>query len=117
MKRKLYAKYNKRSKLIEFIFVGVNDDEAQYNFELANLKAEEENPFYDSRDYALIALGVLNMEGNPVEVGIMYDYKDDFNVIFDNIEDGKKPKFNQRYFEKMDVSKEKEERIRKNSKI
>ena len=117
MKRKLYAKYNKRSKMIEFVFLAVNDDEAMYSYELANIKAEDENPFYNANDYKLICLGVIKMEGEAKEVGIIYDYKDDFNVVFDEIEDGKKPKHNQRYFDKMNVSKEKEEKIKERAQI
>lgn len=115
MKRKLYAKYNRRSKLIEFTFIGVNDDEAIYNYTMANMKAENENPFYNSEDYRLICLGVLNMEGEAKDVGIIYDYKDDFNVVFDEIEDGKKPKYNQSYFENIQAKKEREKEIIDNS--
>lgn len=111
MKRKLYAKYNRRSKLIEFVFIGVNDNEAVYNYSMANMKAEKENPFYNSEDYRLICLGVLNMEGEPKDVGIIYDYKDDFNVVFDEIEDGQKPKYNQSYFEDIQAKKEREKEI------
>lgn len=111
MKRKLYAKYNRRSKMIEFVFIGVNDDEAIYNYSMANIKAEKENPFYNEEDYRLICLGVINMEGETKEVGIMYEYANDFNVVFDEIEDGKKPKYNQQYFKDMSVSKEREQEI------
>ena len=117
MKRKLYAKYNKRSKMIEFVFIGVNDDEAIYNYSLANLKAEKENPFYQSEDYHLICLGVLNMEGEAEEVGIIYDYKNDFNVVFDKIKDYQLPKYNEEYFRSMKVSEERAEEIKESAKI
>lgn len=115
MKRKLYAKYNRRSKLIEFVFVDVNDDNAIYNYELANIKAAKENPFYNSDDYRLICLGVLNMEGEAKEVGIIYDYKDDFNVVFDEIEDGQKPKYNEQSFRNIQAEKDREQDIIKAS--
>lgn len=111
MKRKIYAKYNCRSKLIEFTFIDVNDDEAVYKYEQANIKAEEENPFYRSEDYKLICLGVLKMEGEPNEVGIIYDYAKDFPCVFGEIADFQKPKYNSRFFEKMKVSEEKEKEI------
>lgn len=117
MKRKLYAKYNKRAKMIEFVFVDINDDSAIYNYEMANLKAEKENPFYNSNDYALICLGVLNMEGETKEVGIIYDYKEDFNVVFDEIKDFQKPKFNENYFKEMKTTEENEKRIKENAGI
>ena len=112
MKRKLYAKYNNRTQMIEFIFVEVNDDEAIYKFCQANMQAEEQNRFYNSDDYTLICLGVLNMEGSKEEVGIIYDYKDDFNVVFGEIKDWQKPKYNESYFKNMNISeKEKQEEI------
>lgn len=117
MKRKLYAKYNKRSRMIEFVFIGVNDDEAIYNYSLANLKAEKENPFYQSDDYHLICLGVIKMEGEAEEVGIIYDYKNDFNVVFDKIKDYQMPKYNETYFQSMKASEEREKEIEKESKI
>ena len=107
MKRKIYAKYNNRAKMIEFIFIDVNDDEAIYKFEKANIEAEEKNKYYNREDYTLIAIGVLNMEGSKEEVGIIYDYKDDFNYIFDEVKDEQKPKYNQTYFENMQVWDEK----------
>lgn len=113
MKRKLYAKYNKRSKMIEFTFIDVNDDQAIFKYEQANDKAEEENKYYNREDYYLICLGVLNMEGEPEEVGIIYDYKEDFNVVFDKIKDEQKPKYNQKYFEDMRVDKKREEEIKR----
>lgn len=113
MKRKLYAKYNKRSRLIEMTFIDINDDEAMYKFQIANEKAEEDNPYYNREDYLLICLGVIQMEGKSEEVGIIYDYKDDFPFIFGEVKDNQKPKYNQKYFEKMQVSKEKEEQIMK----
>lgn len=117
MKRKLYAKYNNRTQMIEFIFIEVNDDEAIYKFCQANMQAEEQNPFYNSNDYTLICLGVLNMEGKKDEVGIIYDYKDDFNVIFGEIKDYQKPKYNETYFKNINVNdKERQEKIIQNSK-
>ena len=112
MKRKLYAKYNKRAKQIEFVFVDINDDEALFKYHQANEEAELKNKYYRSEDYYLICLGVLNMEGEAKEVGIIYDYKKDFPFIFDSAEDNIKPKYNSRYFESMKVDKEKEEEIK-----
>lgn len=106
MKRKLYAKYNNRSKLIEFTFIGVNDEEAQYNYALANMKAEEENPFYNSSDYKLMCLGVIEMEGEAKNIGIRYDYAKDYPTIFGEIADGIKPKHNQAYFKNMKIKDE-----------
>ena len=83
MKRKLYAKYNKRARQIEFVFVDINDDEALFKYHQANEEAESKNKYYRSEDYSLICLGVLNMEGEQKEVGIIYDYKKDFPFIFD----------------------------------
>lgn len=103
MKRKLYAKYNKRTQMIEFVFIDVNDEQAEYNFALANLKATETNNFYNENDYYLICLGVINMEGTEDEVGIIYEYKDDFNVVFGKIKDGQKPKYNTDYFKDIQV--------------
>lgn len=118
MKRKLYAKYNKRSRLIEFVFIDINDDEACYKFEKANIEAEEQNKFYNSDDYKLICLGVLEMEGESDKVGIIYDYKNDFPVIFDEIKDGQKPKYNETYLKNISVNdKEKIEEIKRRSKI
>lgn len=118
MKRKLYAKYNKRSRLIEFVFIDINDDEACYKFEKANIEAEEQNKFYNSDDYKLICLGVLEMEGESSEVGIIYDYKDDFPVIFDEIKDGQKPKYNETYLKNISINdKEKIEEIKRRAKI
>ena len=112
MKRKLYAKYNNRTKMIEFIFIEVNDDEAIYKFCQANMQAESQNPFYNADDYTLICLGVLNMEGDKKEVGIIYDYKDDFNVVFGEIQDYQKPKYNEAYFKNINVSdKEKQDKL------
>lgn len=118
MRRKLYAKYNKRSKMIEFVFIDVNDDEACYKFEKANLEAEEQNRFYNSEDYKLICLGVLNMEGESQEVGIIYDYKEDFPFVFDEIKDGQKPKYNETYLKNISVNdKEKAEELKRRAKI
>lgn len=103
MKRKLYAKYNKRTQMIEFVFIDINDEQAEYNFALANLKATENNNFYNENDYYLICLGVINMEGTEDEVGIIYEYKDDFNVVFGKIKDGQKPKYNTDYFKDIQV--------------
>lgn len=103
MKRKIYAKYNNRTKMIEFIFVDINDEQAEYNFALSNLKAIENNPYYEEKDYKLICLGVLKMEGNPKEVGIIYDYKEDFPFIFDEVKDGQKPKYDTDYFKNIQV--------------
>lgn len=103
--------------MIEFTFIDVNDDEAIFKYEQANIKAEEENPFYRSEDYQLICLGVVKMEGEPNEVGIIYDYSKDFPVVFGQIEDGQKPKYNQRYFEKMKVSEEREKELREKAGI
>ena len=111
MKRKLYAKYNRRSKQIEFVFVEINDDEACYKYEQANIIAEEQNKFYNSEDYRLICLGVINMEGESKEVGIIYEYKEDFPVVFNEIKDSCKPKYNQKYFESMKVDNEKKAQI------
>lgn len=111
MKRKLYAKYNKRSKLIEFVFVDVNDDEACYKYEQANIQAEEQNKFYNADDYKLICLGVLTMEGETEEVGIIYEYKNDFPIVFDKIKDSCKPKYNEKYFESMKVNEERKNQI------
>lgn len=115
MKRKLYAKYNKRAQQIEFVFVDINDDEALFKYHQANEEAELKNKYYRSEDYSLICLGVLNMEGKDKEVGIIYDYKDDFPFIFDRTEDNQKPKYNQKYFESMKVSEEKAEEIKNKS--
>lgn len=109
MKRKLYAKYNKRSRLIEFTFIEVNDDEAIYKYEQANIQAEQQNMFYRSEDYALICLGVIVMEGDIEEVGIEQTLMKDFPYAFDKIEDWQKPKYNQAYFDKM--NKENREKI------
>lgn len=117
MKRKLYAKYNKRSKMIEFVFLGVNDDEALFNYNIANDKAESENKWYRSEDYSLICLGVINMEGEHDKVGIIYDYAKDFPVVFDDIKDGQMPKYNQKYFNDMSVSEEKIKEIKNKSNI
>lgn len=103
MKRKIYAKYNNRTKMIEFIFVDINDEQAEYNFALSNLKAIENNPYYNENDYKLICLGVLKMEGESKEVGIIYDYKNDFPYVFDEVEEGKKPKYNTEYFKDIQV--------------
>lgn len=108
MKRKLYAKYNIRSKLIEFVFIEVNDDEAAYKYASANMKAELENPFYRQEDYKLICLGVLNMEGMEKEVGIIYDYKDDYPFVFGELTDFQKPKHNEQYFKNMNAKNEAE---------
>lgn len=107
MKRKLYAKYNKRSKLIEFVFIDVNDDEAIYKFEQANMEAEEKNRFYNKDDYMLISLGVINMEGEAEEVGIIYEYETDFPYLFDNVREDQKPKYNETYFKNIQVWDEK----------
>lgn len=103
MKRKIYAKYNNRTKMIEFIFVDVNDEQAEYNFALSNLKAIENNQYYNEDDYKLICLGVLNMEGEANEVGINYDYKKDFPFVFDDVKEGQKPKYNTDYFKNIQV--------------
>lgn len=111
MKRKLYAKYNKRSQQIEFVFVDINDDEALFKYHQANEEAELQNKYYREEDYYLICLGVLNMEGKVDEVGIIYDYEKDFPVIFDKIDENKKPKHNQRYFESMKTNDERSKEI------
>lgn len=115
MKRKLYAKYNKRAKQIEFVFVDINDDEALFKYHQANEEAETKNKYYRSEDYALICLGVLNMEGKDKEVGIIYEYEKDFPFVFDNISEEQKPKYNQRYFNNMRVDKEREAEINEKS--
>ena len=109
MKRKIYAKYNKRTNMIEFIFMDVNDEQAEYNFALANLKAIENNQYYNEEDYTLICLGVVEMEGKPDEVGIIYDYKEAFPFVFDSVREGQKPKYNSDYFK--DIQVRNEERI------
>ena len=101
MKRKLYAKYNKRSQQIEFVFLGVNDEEALFNYNIANDKAETENKWYRAEDYALICLGVINMEGTPHGVGINYDLKEDFPFVFDDVKANQKPKYNEKHFNQM----------------
>ena len=111
MKRKLYAKYNKRAQQIEFVFVDINDDEALFKYYQANEEAELKNKYYRSEDYSLICLGVINMEGKDKEVGIIYDYKNDFPFVFDNISEDQKPKYNQKYFENMKTDKQREEEI------
>lgn len=116
MLRKLYAKYNNRTKMIEFTFIGVNDDEAIYNYCAANMKAEQSNPFYNVDDYTLICLGVIEMEGDKKEVGIKYEYEKDFNVVFDEIKDFQKPKFNQAYYENINKRGEEAERIKREMK-
>lgn len=108
MKRKLYAKYNIRSRLIEFIFIEVNDDEAAYKYASANMQAAETNPFYNEEDYRLICLGVINMEGSPKEVGIIYEYKNDYPFVFGELTDFQKPKHNQKYFNNMNAKNEAE---------
>ena len=115
MKRKLYAKYNKRAKIIEFVFVDINDEEALFKYHQANEEAELKNKYYREEDYSLICLGVLNMEGKTNEVGIIYDYKNDFPFVFDDIKDGQKPQYNERYFQSMKVDKEKEEELKNKS--
>lgn len=115
MKRKLYAKYNKRAKQIEFVFVDINDDEALFKYHQANEEAELKNKYYRGEDYSLICLGVLNMEGEDREVGIIYEYKKDFPFVFDNIDESQKPKYNQKYFENMKVEKERAEEIKNKS--
>ena len=108
MKRKLYAKYNIRSKLIEFIFIEVNDDEAAYKYASANMQAAETNPFYNAEDYKLITLGVINMEGTEKEIGIIYEYKDDYPFVFGELTDFQKPKHNEQYFKNMNAKNEAE---------
>lgn len=108
MKRKLYAKYNIRSRLIEFVFIEVNDDEAAYKYASANMQAEESNPFYNSEDYKLITLGVIKMEGAEKEVGIIYDYKDDYPFVFGELTDFQKPKHNEKYFKNINAKNEAE---------
>lgn len=112
MKRKLYAKYNKRAKQIEFVFVDINDEEALFKYHQANEEAEMKNKYYRGEDYSLICLGVLNMEGKDKEVGIIYEYSKDFPFVFDNISEEQKPKYNQKYFENMKVDKEREEELK-----
>lgn len=111
MKRKLYAKYNKRAQQIEFVFVDINDEEALFKYHQANEEAESKNKYYRSEDYSLISLGVLEMEGKDKEVGIIYEYKNDFPFTFDRTEDFVKPKYNEKYFQSMKVDKEREEEI------
>ena len=113
MKRKLYAKYNKRTNMIEFVYIDINDEQAQYNFAMSNLKAIEQNPYYNEEDYSLICLAVINMEGTEEEVGVIYEYKDDFNVIFDKIKDGQKPKYDTEYFKDIQVRNEETIRLLK----
>lgn len=109
MKRKLYAKYNIRSRLIEFVFIEVNDDEAAYKYASANMKAEQDNPFYNAEDYKLMCLGVIKMEGQEEEVGIIYDYKNDFPFIFGELSDFQKPKYNEKYFKNINTKTEAEQ--------
>lgn len=116
MKRKLYAKYNKRAKQIEFVFVDINDEEALFKYHQANEEAELKNKYYREEDYSLIALGVINMEGKATEVGIIYDYKKDFPFIFDYVAEDQRPQYNERYFQSMKVDKEREEEIINKSK-
>ena len=116
MKRKLYAKYNRRAKQIEFVFVDINDEEALFKYHQANEEAELKNKYYRSEDYYLISLGVLNMEGEEKKVGIIYDYKDDFPFIFDRVSDNKKPKFNEKYFQNMKVDEKRKLEIETKSK-
>lgn len=99
--------------MIEFTFIGVNDDEAIYNYCAANMQAEKTNPFYNEKDYTLICLGVIEMEGSKKEVGIKYEYEKDFNIIFDEIQDFQKPKYNQAYYENINKEGEEAERIKK----
>lgn len=101
MLKKMYAKCCIRSRQIETIFYANNDDEAQYIYSLANIKAKETNPYYNDDDYLLACLGVIEMEfqdektKGEYKMGIKYEYADDFPVIFDEIKDYNKPKYNQ----------------------
>lgn len=105
MKRKLYGRYNNRSKQIEFIFLAENDDMAQYQFGLSHLAAIEKNPYHNPNDYSLCVLGVMNMEGEKNEVGILIDKdtKNDFPYFFDSVKDGQMPKYNTEYFTDISV--------------
>lgn len=92
MYKKLYAKYNKRSEQIEFIFLMNNDNEALYNYALSEIKAKESNRYYDENDYKLMCLGVIEANGN--EAGIKYEFEKDFPIVFNEIPDYCKPKYN-----------------------
>ena len=58
------------------------------------------------------------MEGETSEVGIIYDYKDDFPITFDEIKDGQKPKYNETYLKNITVeNKERVEELKRRAKI
>ena len=90
----------------------INDEEALFKYYQANEEAELKNKYYRGEDYALICLGVLNMEGESNEVGIIYDYKKDYPFVFDSVSEDQKPKHNQKYFESMKTNKEREEELK-----
>lgn len=116
MKRKIYGKYNKISKQIELITLMSNDEEAQLSFAIANDKAKEQNKYYDENNYQIIALGVLEMEGE--EAGIKYEYKNDFPYKLDNIPYGFKNFHNQESTKDTTVKDEKRiKEIREESRV
>lgn len=115
MIRKLYGKLNKRTKQIEAVWVSHNDEQAQYEFTIANMQAEEQNRFYDSSNYGLICFGVLEMEGE--NIGIKYEYAKDYPFIFDEVKDFQIPKHNQPNMEDITVDGERAEKIKKEAKI
>lgn len=102
-KQKLYGRYNKLSKQIEFIFLTQNDEIAEYQYALSHIAAIEKNPYHNEDDYVLICLGVVRTEGEIKEVGIEYEYKKDFPFIFDYVEPGQKPKYNIDYFKDITI--------------
>lgn len=95
MKMKIYTILNKRTQVIENIWMAKNDNEAMYFYAIHENKQQLQNPYYRPDDYTLYVLGAIKCdfdEESNDKAGIMYEYANDFPYEIDNIPDNILPK-------------------------
>ena len=106
--RKIYCVYNTMSKQIDskYLILANNDDEAMYRHAITIDQEKEKNKYFRENDFKLMCLGVMETEGD--NAGIIYDYKNDYPVMFDKIPNFWKPKHETPSNENISVKDEKE---------
>lgn len=114
--KKIYCVYNKMSQQIDskYLIMANNDNEALYSHAITINEQKEKNKYFREEDFKLMCLGVLETEGE--NAGIIYDYKDDYPVKFDEIPNFWKPKHETPSVENINVrDKNEREKILENS--
>lgn len=95
MKMKIYTTLNKRTQVIENIWMARNDNEAMYYYSIHEQQQLQKNPYYRPNDFTLMVLGAIECEKDPEsnkKAGIMYEYASDFPYEIDDIPDNILPK-------------------------